>query len=248
MPYCVVYGCNSNSQCDKNIYWFTFPKDSQRNRAWVHYCKRQDFTPSKHSRICSKHFTLNQYSRHPGRLSELGYPGAKAALKDDAMPDIPVVVDAEKGPSSPKKPREEIQNCTLYGNLQHNKRHLDENRKYALKTINLAKEKLTAIMDDGISLTKLTSDFDSLEKMCSDLKVSKKEMDERKSLFKKYITALIENIEKRFADSSDLLVAFSVDPLLVPSFKQYCVNHITTLAGHFLRKEKLTKYCLNGSH
>ncbi|XP_063436975.1 transcription initiation factor TFIID subunit 11-like [Mytilus trossulus] len=105
MPYCVVYGCNSNSQCDKNIYWFTFPKDSQRNRAWVHYCKRQDFTPSKHSRICSKHFTLNQYSRHPERLSELGYPGAKAALKDDAMPDIPVVVDAEKGPSSPKKPR-----------------------------------------------------------------------------------------------------------------------------------------------
>ncbi|XP_071138376.1 uncharacterized protein [Mytilus edulis] len=107
ITYCVVYGCNSNSnsRCDKNIYWFTFPKDSQRNRAWVHYCKRQDFTPSKHSRICSKHFTLNQYSRHPERLSELGYPGAKAALKDDAMPDIPVVVDAEKGPSSPKKPR-----------------------------------------------------------------------------------------------------------------------------------------------
>ncbi|CAC5398256.1 unnamed protein product [Mytilus coruscus] len=105
MPYCVVYGCNSNSQCDKNIYWFTFPKDSQRNRAWVHYCKRQDFTPSKHSRICSKHFTLHQYSRHPERLLELGYPGAKAALKDDAVPDIPVVVDAEKGPSSPKKPR-----------------------------------------------------------------------------------------------------------------------------------------------
>ncbi|CAC5383151.1 unnamed protein product [Mytilus coruscus] len=94
MPYCVVYGCNSNPQCDKNIYWFTFPKDSQRNRAWVHYCKRQDFTPSKRSRICSKHFTLHQYSRHPERLLELGYPGAKAALKDDAVPDIPVLEQA----------------------------------------------------------------------------------------------------------------------------------------------------------
>ena len=110
--------------------------------------------------------------------------------------------------------------------------------------INLAKEKLTAILDDEIPLTKLTSDFDSLENMCSDLKVSKKEMDELKSLFKKYITALIENIEKRFADSSDLLVAFSVlDPLLVPSpnspgFKQYGVNHITTLAEHFFREDE----------
>lgn len=105
MPYCVVYGCNSNSKCDKDIHWFTFPKDPQRHRAWTHYCKRQDFTPSKYSRICSKHFTESQYSRHPAKLAELGYPGAKAALKDDAIPDIPVAVDNEKGPSTSKKPR-----------------------------------------------------------------------------------------------------------------------------------------------
>ncbi|CAG2218046.1 unnamed protein product [Mytilus edulis] len=46
-----------------------------------------------------------EFEQTPERLSELGYPGAKAALKDDAMPDISVVVDAEKGQSSHKKPR-----------------------------------------------------------------------------------------------------------------------------------------------
>ncbi|CAC5398253.1 unnamed protein product [Mytilus coruscus] len=54
---------------------------------------------------CVTSCIFSVYSRHQERLLELGYPGAKAALKDDAIPDIPVVVDAEKGPSSPKKPR-----------------------------------------------------------------------------------------------------------------------------------------------
>jgi hypothetical protein len=38
------------------------------------------------SKICGKHFTKSQYSRDPARLAELGYPGARAALKDDAIP------------------------------------------------------------------------------------------------------------------------------------------------------------------
>jgi hypothetical protein len=46
-----------------------------------------------YSKICGKHFTKSQYSRDPARLAELGYPGARAALKDDAIPDIPVVVN-----------------------------------------------------------------------------------------------------------------------------------------------------------
>ena len=92
MPYCVVWGCKSDSSTDKTVSWFSFPKDQPRFKAWVNYCKRQHFTPSKCSKICGKHFTMSQYSRDPARLAELGYPGARAALKDDAIPDIPVVV------------------------------------------------------------------------------------------------------------------------------------------------------------
>ena len=72
------------------MYWFSFPNDQPRFKAWVHYCKLQDFTPSKYSKICGKHY---QYSRDPARLAELEYPGARATLKDDAIPDIPVVVN-----------------------------------------------------------------------------------------------------------------------------------------------------------
>jgi hypothetical protein len=36
---------------------------------------------------------MSQYSRNPARLAEIGYPGARAALKDGAIHDIPVVVN-----------------------------------------------------------------------------------------------------------------------------------------------------------
>ena len=89
------------------MYWFSFPKDQPRFKAWVHYCKLQDFTPLKQSKVCGKHFTKSQYSRDPARLVELGYPGARAALKDDAIPDIPVVVNDDS--PAPKKPRKTFQ-------------------------------------------------------------------------------------------------------------------------------------------
>ena len=107
LPCCAIWGCKSNSSTDKTVSWFSFPKDQPRFKAWVHYCKCQDFTPSKYGKICGKHFTKSQYSRDPARLAELGYPGARAALKDDAIPDIPVVVNDDS--PVPKKPRKAFQ-------------------------------------------------------------------------------------------------------------------------------------------
>ena len=102
MPYCVAWGCKSDSSTDKPFSWFSFPKDQLGFNAWIHYCKRQDCTPSTYSKICGKHFTKSQYSRDPARLIELGYPGARAALKDYAIPDIPVVVN-DDSPPPPQK-------------------------------------------------------------------------------------------------------------------------------------------------
>ena len=59
---------------DKSISFFCFPKDQQKLKIWVHYCKRQYFSPSKHSKICSKHFTERQYSRKPARLTYVPPP------------------------------------------------------------------------------------------------------------------------------------------------------------------------------
>jgi hypothetical protein len=69
MPYCVDRGCKRNYMVDKSISFFGFPKDQQILKIWVHYCKRQYFSPSKHSITCSKDFTERQYSRNPARLA-----------------------------------------------------------------------------------------------------------------------------------------------------------------------------------
>ena len=125
MTYCVVWGCKSDSSTSKTFSWLSFPKDQSRFKAQVHYCKHQDFTPSKYSKICGKHFTKSQYSRDPARLAELGYPGARAALKDDAIPDIPVVVNddspaAKKTRNTFQKKRKNEIFMTRHNKLQFN--------------------------------------------------------------------------------------------------------------------------------
>lgn len=107
MPYCVVYGCKSNSSLEQNVHWFSFPKDQSRLKAWIHYCKRKDFTPTKHSRICGKHFSVKQYKIDPSVLAgaaEEGFAGKfRHALKADAVPDV---LFEERGDTpAPKKPR-----------------------------------------------------------------------------------------------------------------------------------------------
>ena len=59
---------------DKSISFFGFPKDQQILKIWVHYCNRQIFVSSKHSKTCSKHFTERQYSRNPARLAYVPPP------------------------------------------------------------------------------------------------------------------------------------------------------------------------------
>ncbi|XP_061179525.1 52 kDa repressor of the inhibitor of the protein kinase-like [Saccostrea echinata] len=106
MPYCAVYNCSSSSKVDKNVSFFRFPKDAGLQKAWVHYCRRRDLKLTKYSKICEKHFTPDQYSRYPPRLAELGYPNARAQLKDDAVPDVewPTQDECSTSSSTERKP------------------------------------------------------------------------------------------------------------------------------------------------
>ncbi|XP_055997738.1 52 kDa repressor of the inhibitor of the protein kinase-like [Ostrea edulis] len=106
MPYCAVYNCSTSSKVDKNVSFFRFPKDAGLQKAWVHYCRRRDLTLTKCSKICEKHFTPDQYSRYPPRLAELGYPNARAQLKDDAVPDVewPTQGECSTSSNTEKKP------------------------------------------------------------------------------------------------------------------------------------------------
>ena len=123
MPYCAVYGCNSDSKRDKSIHWFSFPNDPNRLKVWLHYCRRKDFVLSKHSKICGKHFSSSQLSRDPAKLAEFGYVGARPALKDDAMPDIAFSIEprtklsedvAKKTPRQAFQKRRKLEVCICF--------------------------------------------------------------------------------------------------------------------------------------
>ncbi|KAL3854916.1 hypothetical protein ACJMK2_014151 [Sinanodonta woodiana] len=87
MPHCAAFGCNNNS----NGNFFRFPKDKIRRKAWIHYCRRENFEPVTH-RLCSLHFSKDQYEVDPEKRAKLGYLNARARLKPTAIPDISITL------------------------------------------------------------------------------------------------------------------------------------------------------------
>lgn len=66
--------------------------------------------PTKSSRLCSVHFSKDQLDRDPDKLRENGYDGAKIRLKNDAHPDIPLLLQQPQDENAaislaPAKPR-----------------------------------------------------------------------------------------------------------------------------------------------
>ena len=82
----------------------SFPKDNEplRQKQWVRYCKRKDFTkPSEYWKLCSKHFSRDCFERDTEKMEKHGYENAQPHLKPDTVPDIPLVLVLP----SPKKQR-----------------------------------------------------------------------------------------------------------------------------------------------
>lgn len=95
--YCPVYGCNSDSQKNKDakLHFFEFPKASKgpeekkRRDVWINFCKRKNFIPSRSTRICSLHFNSDAYihSNSPEFLSSIGFTDTRRVkLKNNAVP------------------------------------------------------------------------------------------------------------------------------------------------------------------
>lgn len=102
---------------------------------------------------------------------------------------------------------------------------------------------MKSLLEEESPLNDLQSDIDSQKNLNKELRLSRKEVDEIEALFKNYINALVENIDRRFADSSNIIVAFGVfDPLGVPgtnseSFKKYGDEHLETIAEHLFQND-----------
>lgn len=71
MPdFCSASGCNNstdNSQCrEKGVSFHHFPlKDKTRLTEWIRHINRPNFTPTKHSVLCSEHFEEKYFVYQP---------------------------------------------------------------------------------------------------------------------------------------------------------------------------------------
>lgn len=86
---CAVYGCNFNNKKkgqDGEISFHAFPKDNILCKKWVFLCRRSDKFNVKTSRVCSKHFNVDNFAVNP--LYEQYNLKLKRYLKKDAFPSF----------------------------------------------------------------------------------------------------------------------------------------------------------------
>ena len=88
---CAIFGCNNDNQVkafQKDIRFFRFPKDNVTRQLWVIPCCRSDSFNELNARICSKHFTADDYERNL-KFELLNYlPKQGLKLKAGAVPSL----------------------------------------------------------------------------------------------------------------------------------------------------------------
>lgn len=90
MVYCAVVGCNNNNKkTSKNFAsscrYFSFPSSKQISKLWVQKCYQKNTFNIKYARICSYHFSDDDYC---AKEKLLQLPRNKWKLKDDAVPSL----------------------------------------------------------------------------------------------------------------------------------------------------------------
>ena len=78
----------------KEVQWFHFPILAFRNNSkvlldkWKSRLNRNDFTPTKHTRICSLHFKNEDYIPESKNVDKFGRKLKKRRLKPNAAPSL----------------------------------------------------------------------------------------------------------------------------------------------------------------
>ena len=87
MVLCAVFGCNNDSRRSKGVSYFRIMSRSDEiQKRWVHFLKRKNYIVTKHSSICSEHFT--EYSFLRDLQAELLNLKRQRKLCEAAVPTI----------------------------------------------------------------------------------------------------------------------------------------------------------------
>ncbi|XP_059827814.1 THAP domain-containing protein 2-like isoform X1 [Hypanus sabinus] len=75
---CAAYGCTAVYRKNTNTSFHRFPSNPRRRMEWIQLVRRENFKPSKHTFLCSKHFEQTCFDR----------TGQTRRLREDAVPTI----------------------------------------------------------------------------------------------------------------------------------------------------------------
>lgn len=89
MTICAVSGCNTKGGIANGIHLHQFPRSEQIRKIWVLKCCRLKKINCDSARMCSRHFTPDDYQRNlKYELLNLPVPAKLMRLKSSAIPSL----------------------------------------------------------------------------------------------------------------------------------------------------------------
>jgi len=93
---CAAVGCRSgykNHDSDSSVTFHCFPCDPELREKWIRANPRKDFVPTKHSRLCSRHFQPSDFvdvrtDTNRSRLQKKSEKPLRRDLKKGAIPSV----------------------------------------------------------------------------------------------------------------------------------------------------------------
>lgn len=83
--------------------FFSFLKDSMRRKTWTIYCRRDEFVPENHSRLCPTNFSKDQLERDPNVLNDFDTLMPELDRKKMQFPMSPFVLQEAASLALPLK-------------------------------------------------------------------------------------------------------------------------------------------------
>uniref|UniRef100_A0A673JN47 THAP-type domain-containing protein n=1 Tax=Sinocyclocheilus rhinocerous TaxID=307959 RepID=A0A673JN47_9TELE len=57
---CCAVCCDNSKSQSNGLTFYNIPKNTERRQKWIAAIKRDHWTPTEHSRLCSEHFILGK--------------------------------------------------------------------------------------------------------------------------------------------------------------------------------------------
>ncbi|XP_033753037.1 THAP domain-containing protein 2-like [Pecten maximus] len=86
MVQCAAY--NGTVKSGQGLSLYIFPKDKTLRKIWTGKLRRQEFSPSQHSKLCERHFEDDQFAVNPIVLKSLSWTLKRKKLVPNAVPTI----------------------------------------------------------------------------------------------------------------------------------------------------------------